>query len=86
MEFGRLLDVTLGSVHATDSFWISGYFRESMIQHIKVGDPALATLMTYPDTPITGTVESIGWDYDKLTFQGLQNQSIDFKQPPCSNQ
>jgi multidrug resistance efflux pump len=45
----------------TDSFWISGYFRESMIQHIKVGDPAVATLMTYPDTPITGTVESIGW-------------------------
>ena len=45
----------------TDSFWISGYFRESMIEHIKIGDPAVATLMTYPDTPITGTVESIGW-------------------------
>jgi RND family efflux transporter MFP subunit len=45
----------------TGSFWISGYFRESMIQHIKAGDRAIATLMTYPDTPITGTVESIGW-------------------------
>ncbi|MEE4192698.1 MAG: HlyD family secretion protein [Halieaceae bacterium] len=45
----------------TNSFWINGYFRETMIQDIDTGDRAIVTLMTYPDTPITGTVESIGW-------------------------
>jgi RND family efflux transporter MFP subunit len=45
----------------TNSFWINGYFRETLIQDIDIGDRAIVTLMTYPDTPITGTVESIGW-------------------------
>ena len=45
----------------TGSYWVNGYFRETMIEHIDAGDPAIVTLMTYPDTPITGTVESIGW-------------------------
>ena len=43
-----------------NSFWVAGYFRESMIGNIKKGDKAVVTLMTYPDTPLNGVVESIG--------------------------
>jgi RND family efflux transporter MFP subunit len=44
-----------------DSFWIDGYFRETTIGNIRPGDMAVVTLMTYPDKPLTGTVDSIGW-------------------------
>ncbi len=44
-----------------NSFWVFGYFRESMIGEIKIGDSSKVTLMAYPDQPISGEVESIGW-------------------------
>jgi multidrug resistance efflux pump len=43
------------------SFWIDGYFRETMIGGIRAGDRAIVTLMTYPDQPLTGKVDSLGW-------------------------
>lgn len=43
-----------------NSFWVAGYFRESAIGNIKQGNKAVVTLMTYPDSPISGVVESIG--------------------------
>ena len=43
------------------SFWVFGYFRESEIGRFAIGDPARVTLMAYPDTPLAGTVESLGW-------------------------
>jgi multidrug resistance efflux pump len=43
------------------SFWVFGYFRESEIGAIDIGDPARVTLMAYPDQPLAGTVESLGW-------------------------
>jgi RND family efflux transporter MFP subunit len=45
----------------SDSFWVHGYFRETQVGRIAIGDEALVTLMTYPDTPLTGSVDSIGW-------------------------
>jgi len=45
----------------TSSFWVSGFFRENYIADIRAGDRAVVTLMTYPDTPIKGTVDSLGW-------------------------
>ncbi len=45
----------------TSSYWIDGFFRETMIADIKPGDKALVTLMSYPDTTLTGTVDSLGW-------------------------
>tara|TARA_R110001592_G_scaffold337300_1_gene623751 strand:- start:374141 stop:375031 length:891 start_codon:yes stop_codon:yes gene_type:complete len=45
----------------SNSFWVFGYFRESEIGHIGIGDPARVTLMAYPDQPLQGTVESVGW-------------------------
>ena len=42
----------------TDSFWIDGYFEETKMAHIRVGDPVSAELLGY-DPLIRGTVESI---------------------------
>lgn len=43
------------------SFWIHGYFRETLVGGIRPGDRAVVTLMSYPDTPLSGVVDSIGW-------------------------
>jgi multidrug resistance efflux pump len=45
----------------TNSFWVHGFFRENHIANVKPGDRAVVTLMTYPDTPLQGVVESLGW-------------------------
>ena len=41
-----------------ESFWIVGYFEETKIAGIKLGDPAVAALLGFRD-PLTGHVESI---------------------------
>jgi multidrug resistance efflux pump len=46
------------SVIDADSYWIDGYFEETKMGHIRVGDAATATLMGYAE-PIRGRVESI---------------------------
>ena len=43
------------------SYYVWGFFRENTIADIRPGDQAVVTLMTYPDTPIKGRVESLGW-------------------------
>jgi len=45
----------------SNSFWVFGYFRESMLEDIKIGDKTMVTLMAYKDKPLRGKVESIGW-------------------------
>jgi multidrug resistance efflux pump len=45
----------------TSSFWVHGFFKENRIAHVDPGDRAVVTLMTYPDTPLEGRVESLGW-------------------------
>jgi RND family efflux transporter MFP subunit len=42
----------------SDSFYVSGYFEETKLANIHVGDPALAALMGYKN-PLRGHVESI---------------------------
>ena len=44
-----------------NSFWIHGFFKENRIAQFKPGDRAVVTLMTYPDRPLEGRVESLGW-------------------------
>ena len=44
-----------------NSFWIHGFFRENYIKDIRKGDRAIVTLMTYPDKPLEGRVDSLGW-------------------------
>ena len=40
----------------SNSFWVFGYFRESEIGRIELGDPARVTLMAYPDQPLAATL------------------------------
>ncbi len=44
-----------------NSYWIHGYFREDRIQGVTPGDRAVVTLMSYPDQPLEGRVDSLGW-------------------------
>ncbi|SBW00664.1 undecaprenyl pyrophosphate phosphatase [uncultured Alphaproteobacteria bacterium] len=47
----------------SSSFWITGYFEETKLRHIRVGNPAQITLMGF-DQPVSGHVESIGRGID----------------------
>ncbi|QIB34050.1 HlyD family secretion protein [Ancylobacter pratisalsi] len=47
------------SVVDSDSFWVDGYFEETVFGHIHVGDTARVSLMAYPDV-LTGHVTGIG--------------------------
>ena len=40
---------------------VDAYFQETRLQNIKPGDRAVVTLMGYPDHPLKGVVDSIGW-------------------------
>jgi multidrug resistance efflux pump len=44
-----------------NSYWVSGFFRENYIEDIRKGDRAIVTLMSYPDKPVEGQVDSLGW-------------------------
>ena len=46
------------SILDSDSFWVAGYFEETKLSGIHVGDQAMASLIGYRD-PIRGHVESI---------------------------
>ena len=46
------------SVIDADSYWIDGYFEETKMAHVCIGDRAEAELMGYRD-PIVGQVESV---------------------------
>ncbi len=45
----------------TSSFWVFGFFREDAIPKVAIGDKAQVTLLAYPDTPLSGVVESVAW-------------------------
>ena len=45
----------------TDSFWVHGFFKETQIRNIRPGNKAVIKLMAYPDTPLDGVVENMGW-------------------------
>jgi multidrug resistance efflux pump len=44
-----------------NSYWIHGFFKENLITDINAGDRAVVTLMTYPEMPMEGRVDSVGW-------------------------
>jgi len=44
-----------------NSYWVHGFFKENSIGNIRKGNKAIITLMTYPDTPLEGHVDSLGW-------------------------
>jgi len=44
-----------------NSYWVTGFFRENYIEDIRTGDRVIVTLMSYPDKPLEGRVDSLGW-------------------------
>ena len=42
-------------------YYVYGFFKETQIENIKPGDRAVVKLMSYPDKPLEGVVDSIGW-------------------------
>jgi RND family efflux transporter MFP subunit len=45
----------------TSSFWIAGYFKETQLPHLRVGQKATITMIGYETQPFQGIVRSIGW-------------------------
>jgi len=66
-----------------NSYWIVGYFKENEIANIKSGDESVVTLMSYPNDPVEGEVESIGWGISQndgsTGFELLPNVSPTFE-------
>lgn len=66
----------------TNSFWIEAFFKETLMENIQPGDKAIVKLMSYPDKPIEGVVDSIGWgiakDDGSTGDQGLPNIKPNF--------
>jgi multidrug resistance efflux pump len=44
-----------------NSYWVDGFFKENSIGPLRKGNQAIVTLMSYPDRPLEGHVDSIGW-------------------------
>ncbi|MBW2705380.1 MAG: HlyD family secretion protein [Deltaproteobacteria bacterium] len=66
-----------------NSYWVDGFFRENYIEGIRKGDRAIITLMSYPDKPLEGRVDSLGWgiaqDDGSAGFDLLPNISPTFE-------
>jgi multidrug resistance efflux pump len=66
-----------------NSYWVHGFFKENSIENIRSGNKVVITLMTYPDTPLEGVVDSLGWgiaQQDGSTgFELLPNVSPTFE-------
>jgi len=66
-----------------NSYWVTGFFRENYIEDIRKGDRAIVTLMGYPDKPLEGRVDSLGWgisqDDGSTGFDLLPNISPTFE-------
>ena len=66
-----------------NSYWVHGFFKETLIAKIHNGDKVIVTLMAYPNSPIKGHVDSLGWgiaQQDGSTgFELLPNVSPTFE-------
>ena len=66
-----------------NSYWVTGFFRENYIEDIRKGDRAIVTLMSYPDKPLEGRVDSLGWgiaqDDGSTGYELLPNISPTFE-------
>jgi multidrug resistance efflux pump len=66
-----------------NSFWVDGFFKETTVGNIQLGDKAIVTLMSYPEKPMEGYVDSIGWgiaqDDGSTGFELLPNINPTFE-------
>jgi RND family efflux transporter MFP subunit len=56
-----------------NSYWVYGFFRENFIANMAPGDHAVITLLTYPDQPFAGVVDSLGWGIAQQDGSTAQN-------------
>jgi len=54
-------DQPIMAVIDANSFYVEAFFRETIVEKVRNGDRAVVTLMSYPDTPLEGKIESVGW-------------------------
>ncbi len=47
-----------------ESFWLEGYFEETQLPRIRVGDAVRAVLLAYPNTVVRGRVAGVGRGID----------------------
>jgi multidrug resistance efflux pump len=53
--------VQLMALVDTSSYWVAGYFKETQLPHIRVGQKAMITMIGYEKQPFEGVVRSLGW-------------------------
>ena len=53
--------VQLMALVDTSSYWVAGYFKETQLPQIKLGQKAIITMMGYENQPFEGVVRSLGW-------------------------
>jgi multidrug resistance efflux pump len=53
--------VQLMALVDASSFWIAGYFKETQLPNIRLGQKAIITLIGYENQPFQGVVRSVGW-------------------------
>jgi len=82
--------VQLMALVDTSSFWIAGYFKETQLPHIQVGQKAIVTVMGRENHPFEGVVRSVGWgvfvqdgsDSTSTALLPSVSQTIDWVRPP----
>jgi multidrug resistance efflux pump len=55
------LFIPLSLASSTSSIWIAGYFKETQLPHIQVGQKAIVTVIGHENQPFPGVVRSVGW-------------------------
>jgi multidrug resistance efflux pump len=68
--------VQLMALVDTSSFWIAGYFKETQLPHIRVGQKAIITLIGYENQPFLGVVRSLGWGVFVQDGSGSTNTAL----------
>ena len=60
VQAGKFVQPGMGVITLVpDRIWLEANFKETQLTHLTVGQPVSVVLDIYPDTPITGTVESV---------------------------
>jgi multidrug resistance efflux pump len=54
-------DQPIMAVIDANSFYVEAFFRETDVANFQNGSRVMVTLISYPDTPLQGKVESTGW-------------------------
>lgn len=62
-------DTPLISLVDVSSYWVYGYFKETDVANIREGDKAEITLMGYPESPLQGVVQSLGWGIAQMNTE-----------------